>query len=263
MSVEKPNFSGLVKERIPFTTIPNYVLQNVLYAEALGIWCHLISLPEDWDVNRVYLMSKFGIGRDKLDKILGYLLDNFLIGYLWYRKPDGTVDKVSIVVKNGDEFLKNIINKQTDDSTTLKTRRLDTSTTLKIHSVDKPLSGKTAPTKETYITKENKKQRVARKKRVALPDDFLFSDKAKAEAKAVCDQKGISLDGLIQKFRLKAKDGQWLATDWDLRLVAFAIDERPNTYQTNDNRYPKQEPKSTVKFWEPGNPDYDRLHGLA
>lgn len=265
MSIVKPNFSGLVKEHIPFTVVPNYVVQNLNSLEALGLWTHLISLPETWEVNRAYLMNKFGIGRDKLDKILKYLIANYLIEYLWIKKPDGTVDKVKIKVNNGEEFLKKIVNKQQDDSTTLKTRRVVKQNRV-IHYTENPLSGETAPIKE--INKPYKKKREhVRKKRVPLPDNFMPDEKRLVLAAQKSKEVGLTRDQLINKFSAVSRDYGKVSGDWNAAFEKFLLDERPRPNFINNMTknivspsIQASEIRCTVKEWGPGHPTWDSLH---
>jgi len=152
-------FTDLVKEKIPFTVLPNDVVQQIKSPMALGLWCYLMSLPDKWEVNRQHLMNHFEIGRDRLDTVLKWLIDHKLIEYIWVRNTKGLVEKVTLHVKNGKDFL-NYIKNQNLDTTGLKSLPLvkpqpvdnSLSTTLKNHSVDNPLSGESAPIKEIINT---------------------------------------------------------------------------------------------------------------
>lgn len=229
INIDKPDFSEMVKEHIPFTPIPNFVAQNYCH-EALCIWVHLISLPPTWKVNRAYLMNKFGWGRDKLDKNLKHLIANHLLEYVWHKKPDGTVDKVSIKVKNGNDYQEKIINKQEHESTTLKTRRVDKSTTLKTHSVDNPLSGKTAPIKEIYIKKEKEKKREAAPKKsgaLSLSLDFKPDELRQVLLHRVAAKVGLSPEALLSKFISQNIAKGNIRFDWQAELESYLIRERP------------------------------------
>lgn len=146
MSVEKPDFTGLMKQKIPYTILPNYVLQNVTDLDALGLWCHLISLPEDWNVNKQYLMNKFKMGKLKVTRLINTLRDLHLLEYIWHKNPDGTVKKVVLMVKNGEEFYEKILNKGGG------------STIPVFQSLDDPVTGQSATTKENINT--NKKEKL-------------------------------------------------------------------------------------------------------
>lgn len=168
MSIEKYEIDSFKKESIPFefTILPNIVLQNFTN-ESLCIWVHLMSLPPDWNINREYLMNKFDIGRDKLDRWLKTLLDHKLMEYERIRETDGTIRKVCLIAKNGCDYYKEIFNNQQH----AKIKVEETSTTLKTHSVVYPLSGKTAPTNNidnTNKTKKIKNKNPQPKKQVAV-----------------------------------------------------------------------------------------------
>ena len=118
MSIEKYQIDSFKKEHIPFdfTYLPNIVLQNFTH-ESLAIWAHLMSLPDDWIVNREYLMNKFKVGRDKLNRLLKVLHSNHLMSFEYLREADGTIKSVQMIIHNGSEYYKKIINNQETSST--------------------------------------------------------------------------------------------------------------------------------------------------
>jgi hypothetical protein len=82
MSVQKPDFNSLIKEEIPFTIIPNYVLQNISNPLALSIWCYLISLPNDLEVRKSHLMKHFNLDINSINDAIKIIKDSDLIKYL-------------------------------------------------------------------------------------------------------------------------------------------------------------------------------------
>jgi hypothetical protein len=106
MSIEKYDSSSWEVEHIPYTSLPNNVLQNFTEsADALALWAHLMSLPKDWSVNKKYIMNKFKWGKDKTEKTLSSLKKNNLLEHKTLRHEDGKIDKVIIVIKNGSKFM--------------------------------------------------------------------------------------------------------------------------------------------------------------
>jgi hypothetical protein len=63
------------------------------------------------------------------------------------------------------------------------------------------------------------------------------------------------------KFIEYAKSNGWLREDWQDAFIKWLLDEkeiRVKNYSKNIENV--KETKSTVKFWEKGHPDYDRLN---
>lgn len=56
-----------------YTIFPNFLLQNLKNAEALGLYVYFSSLPPHWEFHKDYLRRHFNIGRDKLEKLLRLL----------------------------------------------------------------------------------------------------------------------------------------------------------------------------------------------
>ena len=139
MSIEKLDMLKLKQEKIPFTLHLNYVLQNVRHPLALAIWVYLTSLPDDWEVHRTQLMAHFEVGRDKIKAALSYLNENHLIEYVQEKLENGTFGAHQILVKSGHEF--EVIHRSATGG-------------LKNRWTEKPVDGKTAPTKEIKNTKE-------------------------------------------------------------------------------------------------------------
>lgn len=104
----------MIREHIPFTVLPNYVLQN--YTEngmALAVWCHLVSLPENFNVNKAYLRNKFKVGINRIDSVMADLAAHNLISYHYERDAQMRMNGVRIIVKNGEEYYeKHVINQQ-------------------------------------------------------------------------------------------------------------------------------------------------------
>ena len=246
MSVQKPNFSTLSKDNLPFTVIPNFIYDHVPSLEAIALWSYLIHLPAQWEVNREHLMKRFDIGRDKLNKILKTLIDLYLIKYIWYKNSQGLVDKVSIHINDGMEFLNKVVNNQREESTTLKTRRVDASTTLKIHSVDNPVSGKTAPIKEISNKKEEKDKK--KRERPSLNSSSFKPDEISL---LLCQDLRLNLAEEMESFenRHKGEKNQYEFQRW-LRGSRAYYDAQLMKATANANASPKaNEVHSIVPAW--------------
>ncbi|PTB92734.1 hypothetical protein C9974_11565 [Marinobacter sp. B9-2] len=77
------------KERLTknFASIPNALFEEkVLYLDTIGVLVYLLSLPEDWEVRADHIRRKFGIGKDKQQRIFKQLED---AGYLVRKKVRG------------------------------------------------------------------------------------------------------------------------------------------------------------------------------
>jgi hypothetical protein len=70
--------------RNPYTTISNTPLQDKrLSLEAIGLLVCVLSLPEHWAFSRKDAIARFGVKRDKLDRILRELKE---IGYVLHEQ---------------------------------------------------------------------------------------------------------------------------------------------------------------------------------
>lgn len=138
MSVEK---FILTKDPIPFTTIPNKVLQNLPNAEALGVWCYLQSLPQSWKFHKQNLREHFNIGRDKFDRILSILEDFDLIEIILFRDSQGRFAQCNLHVKSGENIRKTNKNKVITE---------------KQPSTEKPLTDSQVPDNDHYKRNNNK-----------------------------------------------------------------------------------------------------------
>lgn len=154
MSVEK---LLITQEQKPFTTHLNIVLQNLNNAEALGVWCYLSSLPPDWVVSKEQLRNHFGIGRDKLDKIITHLRKKNLLIVQGIKDINGKFTHWSIHVLSGTEFIKDSQSTEKPYTGSQYTEKPPTG---------KPHQWKTATTKEIK-KKENKEQQ---KEILVLPE---------------------------------------------------------------------------------------------
>jgi hypothetical protein len=72
--------TGMRRIKKDFTIIGNDCFRDeTLSAEALGVVCYLRSKPHDWRVMPTQLSNRFGCGRDRMQRIIGELVER---GYL-------------------------------------------------------------------------------------------------------------------------------------------------------------------------------------
>jgi len=70
-----------------YTLMPNWVLNAKLKAEVLGVWVHILGQREDWQVNYAYLRKHFGMGSDRVKKILDALVAHGVVEKVEKRDP--------------------------------------------------------------------------------------------------------------------------------------------------------------------------------
>ena len=85
-----------------------------------------------------------------------------------------------------------------------------------------------------------------------LPDDFLPSQMHKQK----CLEKELDINSILEKFKIIYRNKK--SQNWNLKFELFIAREWKSFPKINSNG--KIENKNTIKFWEPGNPDYDRFH---
>ena len=73
-----------------FTVIPNAVTNDApLSLEAIGLWEYLISKPETWKFNAGAIKRKFGIGLNKVYRIMRELIQ---AGYAFYKRTQSACE---------------------------------------------------------------------------------------------------------------------------------------------------------------------------
>lgn len=246
MSIEKLDFSKVTKENIPYTLISNKVIQNIKDPVAGFIWVYLSSLPPNWDVNKEHLKKKFGLGNNKLKRILAYLSRSNLIQYVRLRNDDGTLDIMAIHILCGDKFDIN----QPFESTGSKSEPVELSTGSTtgsiIHPVVNQTSGSGLLQKKYKDTNTNKREREAIRASRALS---VFSPNE--ENKMLAKDFGLDLDQELISFKERHKGsktqyefGRWL--------------KNAREYQSTKKGFSPQEIRSTVMEYGPGHPVWEQ-----
>lgn len=182
MSVQKLSKSSYLRKNTsiqPFEMLFRHVLKLLRNADALAVWCHLQSLPEDWEINEKYIMNHFNWGRDKARNAMYCLILNGLVDKTQIINPDGTFGKSYIDLKDGYNFTTYIeydkkIHKKVGKPTYIQLDAPLTEKPLNGSTVD----GKTAPTEEEIFTEEENEQK--NKKSFYDPD---LSTKARLSTK--------------------------------------------------------------------------------
>jgi len=103
------------------------------------------------------------------------------------------------------------------------------------------------------IKEEYKRGREAKS---MLSDSF----KPNEEAVKLAQERRVDLNDSFEVFRNYAKSRNRKETDWNRALINWIINEKNKIKPINDKMAVK-ETKSTVPFWEPGNPNYDSVNG--
>ena len=165
MSIERCNAAQLMKDGLPFTTVPNVTVEYIKNMDALAIWIYLQTKPSSWVIYKQEVAKHFGIGIKKCQKAFLLLEELGLLTVKQERSQDG-------------QFSKNIIH---------------------LHDLPKGQNGLTAPLGQKRSTvndhlvinnnnKEiinNYKGKTKKAKKLVnheIPDDFSVSDKIRQAA---------------------------------------------------------------------------------
>lgn len=253
MSVEKT----ISHEEMPYFQVYTDVIQNINNPLAGFIWVYLLSKPKDWSVIKEHLKNKFDLGDKKMKDIFAYLKSHQLIDYIVQKDEKGKIIKFETRVLNGSKFL-------TDEQVKeLSTKHISTGS--KIHPVVNHSNGKEGlhiieNTNKRKNTK-NREKPLSKKSYCPGTHELIISD----EAIEIAKEKNIDLIKTGYKFMHYAKENGWLREDWQGAFVKWLLDEKEIRIKNyaNDIENVRKEAKSTVKFWEKGNPDYDRVNGIT
>lgn len=237
----------LRKRTSGFTTVSNNVI-HVLKGNlpALALYVYLLSLPDNWEFYKTQICKECKIGIVKLEKLLKILASFELIQYGQKRNEKGQFSAFYIDIYD----LESIKNKDLEETSP----ECQNSRTVK--TVER--SGEAI--KEVL---QNKNLKNKKKRESTLPKksycpgtiDLIISD----EAIKIAKDKNIDINKTIYSFQQYALSVGWLRSDWKAAFVKWLIDEKiPNNPELIKNK--NNELRSTVKFWGPGHPDYDRLN---
>jgi hypothetical protein len=244
MPVEKIDFAYISQEKKPFTTHLNSVLQNLKNPMALGIWAYLSSLPEGWKVNKEHLRKHFGLGRDKLDSIIKYLIENDLLEANQERLSDGKMGKGYIIVKVGYDFKQDCNAKE--QSYPQKQPFTEKPLTAQPYTAE-PCPGESAPINNINNINNIKRESTIRKKRESLSDFF-----PNEENQLLCKDLRLNINDEIESFknRHRGKKTQYEFSRW-----------LKSSKQYQSSKSENREIRSTVPLYGPGHPTWEALHG--
>jgi hypothetical protein len=154
MSIEKNTKNTLQHEEHGFTTVINETIWQIRNDTALAVYTLLATKPSNWDICKKYLQNYFNLGRDKIDKAFKYLKEIGALEITMNRDKEGKCTGWTTVLKRKIAGSNQITENQYSGETT----PVDNSPSriLKNQILDKPDSGKTAPTKQRGFKKERK-----------------------------------------------------------------------------------------------------------
>lgn len=140
------------RRRNAYTIISNSALQDAsLSLEAIGLLACILSFPEHWAFNRAHARQRFGIGREKLDRILKELKDAGYVRHTQERDDHGRMSQSTyIFTEDAGQF---------DEDEPLPENPYHGGSPLPVKpSHGQPLSGKSAPIKRKETQKEHIKK---------------------------------------------------------------------------------------------------------
>lgn len=91
-------------QRAPFTQLYNNVVQNCTNMEAGWVWAYLQSQCDGWKLNPHQLMKHFHICKDKMYKILTFMIDAHLLVRHVQKTAKGTHISTTYTVLDGTEY---------------------------------------------------------------------------------------------------------------------------------------------------------------
>lgn len=236
MSVEKfkPElFNGIIKhEAKPYTQILNKVLQECRNLEAIALWSHFQSKPESWEVCVKYIQNHFKIGRDKVYKIIRYLIKVNLIEYVEEKSKDGKFSKSYYIIKNGEAFFDPELSTETPTLPYTENPYTDLPYTENKATINKRINinKRKAKKKEKAPCIKTKQQKLKTK----FPNDT--NDVLSVEAIQYANQKQLNIMQLFLCFKTWATENDIYKHDWKAAFVAWVIRERTsNVVQINKN----------------------------
>jgi len=249
MTIKKNTPNYLKLSGLSFTTILNEMMNLIPDDGALGIYCYLSSKPENWNICTAHLMNRFNKGRDYIKKKMDILKNLGLVLTMAIKDEKGKI-------LHWETTLFNHINIQNTENPYCG-KSYPQSTILKTQNLEKPESGKTVTSNKRILQRKEEaknKREPARKKRVPLPDFFVFNE---AHLK-LCNERKLSARMVFEKFALWMKSKSILAADWDAEAMLWIMKEKQEVAKSPNFT---SEPRSTIQDYGPGHPTWETLHG--
>lgn len=260
-----------------FTAVSNRVVRGLEdYAEALGLYLILLSLPTDWIFYKTELMKRCAMGRDKLDKLLSFLCSVNLVQIEGTRAPDGRFRGLDMHILNGMEF-KNVQKKSKKSVVQPFTEKplTDFQGLDNTHYIIN--KNKTNKNNKTNIScsAEAERDRKVEKKKTTNQNHFdkfwtAWPRKQKRQAalkqwvKHGCDKIAETI--IAKVIAQKSTDVQWKNAQyiplpdtylnnrqWEDEIIVEKPKLIPNSNQN--------QARSAVPEWGPGHPSYDAMRG--
>lgn len=279
MSVQKFIVTNQVSN---FTTFPNNVLQKFKHCEALGVWTYLASLPPNWEFYKHQIKEHFGMGREKLSKILHILIKHNLIHINQVRAQNGLFSHAILDVQNGENFIENPSREEQNNKeiNMLKPNTEKPSTDAQpltgITMYGKPVTGFDTPINNIYKNNINKKIKYSYASDDAREnsDIYFFEEfwkiypKKKDKKRALdvwkrkkCDEKITLIMKYVRNSILN--DAHWQDKQFIPYPSTILFNERweDEITENSDIRSKRDLTPAVIKYFEPGNPDYDRIYG--
>ena len=103
----KPSFDDATTtiKRAPFTQLYNKVIQNCTNMEAIAVWAYLQSQSDNWELSPNQLKKHFGVGKNKIYKILTFMIcANLLVRHVQFAQ-NGRRITTSYTVLDGTEYI--------------------------------------------------------------------------------------------------------------------------------------------------------------
>lgn len=105
-NIEKYDFDEFEVEKLPYTMIPNQVIQGLSHKHpvAYAIWSYLQSLPPTWTPNKSHITKTFQVSDRTYHAHMKLLVNFNLVTYVRRRAENGQLGPVVIRVLNGSKF---------------------------------------------------------------------------------------------------------------------------------------------------------------
>lgn len=190
--------------------------------EALGLYIFLLSLPDQWEFKKSWLMKETGLGIHKLNRLLAVLSKHNLVKTK-QRKISGKFAEFEMEIFDGKDF-------KNKDLTPLFGSPCDRNRITE--TVITEIAHKKVKSKKVKTKKES--SACVKKKKSFCPGiiDLVLSD----EAKAIAVEKGLDIDLVFNKFSDYSKAQGLAYVDWKAAFVKWVRGERVNrNYVENKN----------------------------
>jgi hypothetical protein len=193
MSVQKFNPAITSESSVPFTMVPNNVIEEISDCHVGWVWLYLQKKSSNWEVVKSHIKTKFKIGDDRIKKIFAHMHKVGLLEYRRERDERGRLKKVEIKILNGSKFNPLGVNQ----STGVKTTRVENHTCGSRGLLNKDK----APKKDKASKKELATKNL-------LPENFCFDE----AHKKIAATYNLDIELELAKFKIRLKNKK--SNDW-------------------------------------------------